>query len=111
MRKERFSSKRNSILRLREDGPFQVLYKINDNVYRLDLPATYGVSHIFNVCDVTPFVGVADYKDKMDLRTNPFQEIGPDGEPFWRPHIGSMTRRLEEEEGPKKSPHLWRENY
>ena len=41
LRKERFPSQRQSKLSLREDGSFQVLQKINDNVYKLYLPPEY----------------------------------------------------------------------
>ena len=58
----------------RGDGPFQVLERINDNAYKLDLPGKYDVSATFNVTDLSPFdVG-------EDLRANPFQEEGDDGE-------------------------------
>ncbi|XP_073037004.1 uncharacterized protein [Primulina eburnea] len=50
LRKERFPEKRRSKLLPRGDGPFQVIERINDNAYKLDLP------------------------DDQDLRTNPFQE-------------------------------------
>ncbi|RDX91726.1 hypothetical protein CR513_26249, partial [Mucuna pruriens] len=42
LRKERFSSLRNSKLLLREDGPFKILKKINDNSYTVDMPQEYG---------------------------------------------------------------------
>lgn len=59
----------------RGDGPFQVLERINDNAYKLDLPGEYNVSATFNVTDLAPFdVG-------SDLRTNPFQEEGNDANP------------------------------
>ena len=73
MRKERFPSQRRSKLLPRGDGPFQVLERINDNAYKLDLPGEYNVSATFNVTDLSPF----DVGD--DLRTNPFQEEGNDG--------------------------------
>ena len=70
MRKERFRAKRRSKLLPRGDGPFQVLERINDNAYKLDLPGEYNVSATFNVTDLSPF----DVGD--DLRANPFQEEG-----------------------------------
>ncbi|XP_057775211.1 uncharacterized protein LOC130994194 [Salvia miltiorrhiza] len=39
MRKDRFPEQRRSKLLPRRDGPFQVMERINDNVYKLDLPA------------------------------------------------------------------------
>ena len=49
MRKERFPEQRKSKLQPREDGPFQVLEKINDNAYKIDLLSKYNVSNTFNV--------------------------------------------------------------
>lgn len=72
MRKERFPAQRRSKLLPRGDGPFQVLERINDNAYKLDLPGEYNVSATFNVTDLSLF----DVGD--DLRTNPFQEEGND---------------------------------
>jgi len=39
----------------RGDGPFQVIKKIIDNAYELDLPDMYLGSHSFNISDLTPF--------------------------------------------------------
>jgi len=58
------------------DGPFQIIKKINDNVYKLDLLADYGVHSTFNISDLIPFVGSVD--EHQDLRTNPFQGGGDD---------------------------------
>ncbi|GKU99802.1 hypothetical protein SLEP1_g12593 [Rubroshorea leprosula] len=73
MRKERFPAQRHSNSQPRGDGPFQVIARINDNAYKLELPGEYNVSATFNVSDLSPFdVG-------HDLRTNPFEERGNDG--------------------------------
>ena len=70
MRKERFPARRRSKLHPRGDGPFQVLARINDNAYKLDLPGKYNISATFNVSDLSPF----DAGD--NLRMNPFEEGG-----------------------------------
>jgi hypothetical protein len=73
MRKERFPARKRSKLHPRGDGPFQILEKINDNAYKVDLPGEYKVSATFNVSDLSPFdVG-------EDSWSNPFQERGNDG--------------------------------
>lgn len=45
-----------------EDRPFQILEKINDNTYIVDLSSEYGVNVIFNVSDLpgelTKFHGI-----------------------------------------------------
>ena len=55
LRKDRFPTQRKSKLMPRGDGPFQVLKRINDNAYELDMPDTFLGSHTFNVSDLTPF--------------------------------------------------------
>ena len=50
MRKERFPTLSKSKLQPSGDRPFQVLKRINDNAFKLDLLRNYGnVSAIFNV--------------------------------------------------------------
>ena len=86
MRKERFPAQRRSKLNPREDGPFQILEKINDNAYKVDLPGEYNVSSTFNVGDLSLFdVG-------EDSRSNPFEERGND-ESFGG-SIGECSRSL-----------------
>lgn len=75
LRKERFPAKRRSKLQPRGDGPFQVIERINDNAYKLDLPGEYQVSSSFNVADLSPY----DVGD--DSWTNPFQGGENDGGP------------------------------
>ena len=72
MRKERFPARRRSKLHPRGDGLFQVIERINDNAYKLDLPGEYNISATFNVSDLFLF----DVGD--DSRSNPFKERGND---------------------------------
>ncbi|XP_038983993.1 uncharacterized protein LOC103716477 [Phoenix dactylifera] len=72
MRKERFPAQRKCKLNPRGDGPFQVLEKINDNAYKIDLSGEYNISATFNIADLYPFdIG-------HDSRMNPFEERGND---------------------------------
>ena len=75
MRKERFPEQRKSKLQPRGDGPFQVLERINDNAYKLDLQGEHNVSATFNVSDLTLFYACTD------SRSNLFQEGGNDMNP------------------------------
>ena len=54
-RKDRFPTLRKSKFMPRGDGPFQVLKRINDNAYELDMPGTFLGSHTFNISDLTLF--------------------------------------------------------
>jgi hypothetical protein len=51
---------------------FQILERINDNAYKVELPGEYGGSATFNFSDLTLF----DVGD--DSRSNPFEERGDD---------------------------------
>jgi hypothetical protein len=52
----------------RGDGPYQIIERINDNAYKVDLPGEYGVSDTFNISNLFLF----DVGD--DSRLNPFEE-------------------------------------
>jgi hypothetical protein len=56
----------------REDGSFQIIERINDNAYKVDLPGEYDVNGTFNVSDITLF----DVGD--DSRLNLFEKRGDD---------------------------------
>ena len=72
MRKERFHEQKISKLMPQGDGSYQIIERINDNAYKVDLPGKYGVSATFNVSDIYSFdVG-------YDSRSNPFDERGDD---------------------------------
>lgn len=62
MRKKSFPSQRNSKLKPRGDGPFQVLSWTNANAYKIELLGECGVSATFNVADLSHFdVGDRDF--------------------------------------------------
>nr|GEX46185.1 hypothetical protein [Tanacetum cinerariifolium] len=69
---ERFSAGRFGKLKPREDGPFRILKKINDNAFKIELPGHYNVSATFNVADLSPHKGDSD--DEPDSRLSLFQE-------------------------------------
>ena len=69
MCKIRFPTRRKSKLHSRGDGPFQVVVRVINNTYKLDLPGEYNVSATFNVFDLLPF-----YFEGEDSRANPFEE-------------------------------------
>src|SRR4051812_5885773 len=52
--KDRFLDLRKSKLMPRADGPFKILQKINDNAYKLELPADFGVSDEDISTNITP---------------------------------------------------------
>ena len=100
LRKDGFPTKRKSKLSPRGDGPFQVLERINNHVYRLDLPEEYGVSTTFNIYDLIPFVGEADIEEEepIDLRSSPLQGAGDDAIlPRKGPVTRAMSKRLQED--------------
>ena len=57
----------------RVDGPFQIIRKISDNAYQLDLKGKYDIFSSFNVSDLSSF-----HVDVPDLWTNPLKEGGND---------------------------------
>jgi translation initiation factor IF-1 len=52
LRKERFLELRKSKLMSHAAVPFKILAKINDNVYKFELPPEFGVSPNFNISDL-----------------------------------------------------------
>jgi len=53
------------------DGPFEVVERINDNPYKIDLLGDYSVSCTFNVADLSPY-----FEDEPleNLRSNSSQQ-------------------------------------
>ena len=77
LRKDRFPELRKSKLMPRAAGPFKILERINDNAYKLVLPAELGtLSPSFNISDLKPYMGE---DDEIASRTTSIQE-GEDDE-------------------------------
>jgi hypothetical protein len=72
MCKEWFPNQGKSKLQPRGDGQFQVLERINDNTYKIDLLGEYGVNATFNVTDLTLF------HTGFNSKLNPSEERGDD---------------------------------
>jgi len=78
LRKETFPSKRKSKVMPSADGPFEVLERVNDNTYKVNLPGEYGVSATFNVADLSPYL---EDDHLSNLRINSPQQGEDDGGP------------------------------
>jgi hypothetical protein len=77
LHKDRFLALRKSKLMPRADGPFEVLEKINDNAYKLELPIEFGtVTPTFNIIDLKPYF---EEEDEVASRNTSIQE-GEDDE-------------------------------
>ena len=100
----RFPSQRNSKLKPRAEGPFQVLERINDNAYKLELPPSYGVHDTFNVADLKPYISQdeEDYPGS-DSWSNPFEGGEDDVNP---PH--HVSNNEYKEDVPELVPRLTR---
>jgi hypothetical protein len=79
LRNDRFADLRKSKLMPHADGPSRVLEEINDNAYKLELPADFGsVSPTFNIADFTHYLvkkmrlcrGRLQYKKGSMMRTS-----------------------------------------
>jgi hypothetical protein len=51
----------------RRAGPFQVIQKLGNNAYRIDLPSHLTFSPIFNVVDLTPYHGPPDISPTLPI--------------------------------------------
>ena len=82
----------------RADGPFEVLERINENAYKVNLPGDYGVSATFNVADLSPYV---EDDHLANLRANSPQQGEDDGEPSMGPHQGYLDNPRSSSSGAK----------
>ena len=65
IRLERFPSGTVKKLHARSVGPFQILKKLNDNAYAIDISKNFAISYTFNV------EGIVDYKGPEFNPSNP----------------------------------------
>ena len=56
LRKERFPKGEYNKLKMKKIGPCHILRKFLANAYELEMPTGIGISPIFNVADIYPFV-------------------------------------------------------
>jgi len=61
----------------RVDGSFEVLERINNNAYKINLPREYGITGTFNVADLSPYLEGDTLKNS---RVNSSQYAEDDGE-------------------------------
>jgi len=60
-------------------GPYQILQKINDNAYRVDLPAEMAISPTFNIADIFEYHPLDESSSNLaNLRSSSFQAEGTD---------------------------------
>jgi hypothetical protein len=69
LRKDRFPDLSKSKLMPRGAGPFEVLERISDNAYKLELPIDFGtVSPSFNIADLKPYLGEDDEIGQLQFK-------------------------------------------
>ncbi|PKU63318.1 hypothetical protein MA16_Dca013362 [Dendrobium catenatum] len=78
LRRERFPPGAYSKLAKRKIGPVPILAKINDNAYRIELPADCNTSSTFNVADISPYKPADDAIVLISSSESSSSEAGED---------------------------------
>ena len=73
--KERFPARDYNKIKSRKIGPVQILERINQNAYRIQLLSHLRTSDVFNVKHIFPYQGDNDFPDSW---SNPSNPAGPD---------------------------------
>ena len=71
----------------RSDGPFEIIEKVGNNAYKLQLPGDMAVSATFIIGDRSPCVE-DNIEDPSNLRSNPSEEGEVDVGAYGKGHPG-----------------------
>ena len=58
------------------DGPFPIVQRIGKLAYRLDLPLSFQVHHVFHVCNLKPFNEDEEESEPQSASTSPLYNSG-----------------------------------
>jgi len=75
---------------LGDDGAFEILERVNDNAYKVNLLGDYGISGTFNMADLRSYLG-NDYI--ANLRENSPQQGEDDGGTLMSQPVGPQKSR------------------